>query len=204
MLVVVDYGLGNLRSVSKALQIWDVQVKVTSDLSTIKKAKGIVLPGVGAFWRGIENLKKLGILDVIVEEIKRGKPFLGICLGLQLLFTESEEHMLSKGMDVLKGRVVKFKQALKIPHMGWNQIKFKMQNSKCKIFEGIVDNSYFYFVHSYYVVPGDRGIIASTTFYGEEFTSAIIKENIVGVQFHPEKSGEVGLKLLMNFISSIK
>jgi glutamine amidotransferase len=206
MFVVIDYGLGNLRSVSKALEAEGAQVKVANNLSTIKEARAIILPGVGAFYRGIENLKKLGILDVIVEEIKKGKPFLGICLGLQLLFTESEEHTVSRGMDVFRGKVVKFKHNVKIPHMGWNQVTVSGQRSvvNVNLFEGIPDNSYFYFVHSYYVEPEDKNIVTGSTFYGQEFTSVIVKDNIVGVQFHPEKSGEIGLKLLKNFINSIK
>ncbi|MCK4809662.1 MAG: imidazole glycerol phosphate synthase subunit HisH [Candidatus Omnitrophica bacterium] len=213
MIAVVDYGLGNLKSVAKALLAQGAEVKVTSAGSYLKDAKAIVLPGVGAFKQGIENLKRLGLLEVLIKEIEKGKPFLGICLGLQLLFTESEEHSLSNGMDVIKGRVVKFnKSGVKIPHMGWNQIVIKepltgsrgTKAGKESIFTDIPDNSYFYFVHSYYVVPQVKDIISAVTFYGEEFTSAVIKDNVIGLQFHPEKSGDLGLKILRNFLELIK
>lgn len=203
MIAVVNYGLGNLRSVAKALEIKGAGVEVTSSPSKLQSAEAIVLPGVGAFSRGIENLKKLKILDVIIKEIYKGKPFLGICLGLQLLFTQSEEHTLTGGMNVIEGKVVKFPSKVKIPHMGWNQVEINNQNSKSQIFDGIPNNSYFYFVHSYYVVPEDSYIIAATTVYGERFVSAIVKDNLFGVQFHPEKSGEQGLKILENFIKVI-
>lgn len=203
MIVVVNYGLGNLRSVSKALEIKGADIEVTNDSPKLKAAQAIVLPGVGAFSRGMKNLKNLKILDVIVKEISKGKPFLGICLGLQLLFTQSEEHTLSQGMDIIKGKVVKFRTKVKIPHMGWNQVETTNRGGQSKIFDGIPDKSYFYFVHSYYVVPEDSYTIAATTFYGETFTSAIIKDNIFGVQFHPEKSGETGLKVLENFLKLI-
>lgn len=199
MIAVVDYGLGNLHSVSKALEANNIKVKVTSNPSEIFNAKAIVLPGVGAFLKGMENLEKLNLLEVIVENIKKGKPFLGICLGLQLLFTRSFEHKLSEGMGIFKGEVVKFLKAPKIPHIGWNRLNLK-KNSK--IFEGIPPNVYFYFVHSYYVKP-EEDIVLATTFYGEEFPSAVAKDNIFGVQFHPEKSGKWGLKFLSNFVKLV-
>ncbi len=210
MIVVVDYGLGNLKSVAKALTIQGGEVKVTGNPAYLKNAKAIVLPGVGAFKRGIENLRNSGILEVLIKEIEKGKPFLGICLGLQLLFTESREHSLSKGMDIIKGKVGKFKAALKIPHMGWNQLVLKKTAAgirypeREKIFAGIPDNSYFYFVHSYYVMPEEKDVISAVTFYGEEFTSAVVKDNVIGLQFHPEKSGDLGLKILSNFLKLVK
>jgi len=196
MIAVVDYGLGNLHSVSKALEVNDIKVKVTNNPSDISDAKAIVLPGVGAFLKGVENLKNLNLLEAIIENIKKGKPFLGICLGLQLLFTRSFEHKLSKGMSIFEGEVVRFLKAPKIPHIGWNRLNLK-RNSK--IFEGIPSNVYFYFVHSYYVKP-EEDIVLATTFYGEEFPSAVAKDNVFGVQFHPEKSGKWGLKFLSNFV----
>lgn len=201
MIAVIDYGLGNLRSVSKALESIGASVEVTSDPKKMLEAKGLVLPGVGAFYHGMRNLEKLDIIPAIKKNIKEGKPFLGICLGLQLLFTETQEHGTHKGLNIIKGKVKKFTGNMKIPHMGWNQIKCKAQNEKCKIFEGINDNSYFYFVHSYYVEPEDKNIIAARTSYGVEFISAIRKDNLWGVQFHPEKSSDLGLKILKNFIS---
>lgn len=211
MIAVIDYGLGNLRSVAKSFETLDVEVEVTNNLKKISKAKAIVLPGVGAFGRGIKNLKNLNLISPILKSIEEKKPFLGICLGLQLLFSQSDEHGLHKGLDIIKGKVKKF-QRIKIPHMGWNEVKLKVsrqsgippnarENEELKIFKGIPDNSYFYFVHSYYVEPEDKEIIVATTTYGKVFASVINKDNIFGVQFHPEKSAEFGLKILENFLS---
>jgi len=199
--VVVDYGMGNLRSVAKAVEKSGYTVKVSGEYLDIKRAKKIILPGVGAFGKAMENLKKQGILDVIKEELKEGTPYLGICLGLQLLFERSEEGN-AKGMGVIKGVVKRFPHlpSLKIPHMGWNQVKLRMEVED--LFDGIPDNSYFYFIHSYYVVPVEKEIIATTTFYGLEFVSSIKKGNLFACQFHPEKSGKIGLKLLENFLKS--
>jgi len=205
LIVVIDYGLGNLRSVAKALEICGAQVRITGEPLAIKNADALVLPGVGAFDRGMENLHKRGIVSVLLKAIKEGKPLLGICLGLQLLFTRSEEGGVYEGLDVVKGEVKKFRKVAKIPHMGWNNVKFKRQKAKGKIdiFDGIPDNSYFYFVHSYYANPEEKDIIATTTIYGGEFTSAIARNNLWGVQFHPEKSGDLGLRILKNFIRII-
>lgn len=203
-IVIIDYGLGNLRSVSKAFESIGANVAVTNDPYKISKAKAIVLPGVGAFQRGIENLRRINILPSLVRAIKEGKPFLGICLGLQLLFTESEEHGLHRGLDIIKGKVKRFESIVKVPHMGWNTVKQLKINpakagEKLKIFDGIKDNSYFYFVHTYFVKPDDKSIITATTEYGKDFVSAINKDNVWGVQFHPEKSSTTGLKFLSNF-----
>lgn len=202
-IAVIDYGLGNLRSVSKALEAVGARVKVTNNPEDIAHACAIVLPGVGAFKRAMDNLTRLEILPSMLRAIKQGKPFLGICLGLQILFTESEEHGTYKGLDVIKGKVEKFGPGVKIPHMGWNTVKFKAQGAKHKIFDDIPDGSYFYFVHSYYVEPEDNNVIVSTTEYGDEFTSAVNKDNIWGVQFHPEKSEKLGLKVLENFYRNV-
>ena len=199
MIVVVDYGMGNIRSVTKAFETAGATVEITHNPRTIAEAEAIVLPGVGAFARGMENLKKLNIIPSIHEAVEKRIPVLGICLGLQLLFTESEEHGVHKGMGLIKGRVKKFPESVKIPHMGWNNVKVEKQKVKCKMFDGIVDDSHFYFVHSYYVEPEDRNVIIGTTEYGEEFVSAISKGSIWGTQFHPEKSSENGLKILRNF-----
>jgi len=201
MIVVIDYGMGNLRSVAKAVEKSGYSVKVSGEYLDIKRAKKIILPGVGAFGKAMENLKRQGILDVIKEKLKEGTPYLGICLGLQLLFEWSEEGN-TKGMGVIKGVVKRFPNlpSLKIPHMGWNQVKLRMEGED--LFDGIPDNSYFYFIHSYYVIPVEKKIIATTTFYGVEFVSSIKKGNLFACQFHPEKSGKIGLKLLENFLKS--
>ncbi|MCK4904780.1 imidazole glycerol phosphate synthase subunit HisH [bacterium] len=207
MIAIIDYGMGNLRSVSKALESVGAKTIVTNKPEDIKSADAVILPGVGAFYRGMENLKDKKLLPVISEAVKSKKPFLGICLGLQLLFTESEEHGISKGLGLIKGRVKKFSSGLKIPHMGWNQIRLKTEDQRPKtinLFKDIPDESYFYFVHSYYVEPEDKNTIIATTNYGENFVSAINKDNIWGVQFHPEKSSDLGLKILKNFVESIK
>lgn len=220
MLAIVDYGMGNIRSVEKGFIKIGADVRITSDPKIIADAQGIVLPGVGAFKDCMKNLDNLKLLGTIKKEIQKGKPFLGICLGLQILFTESEEFGICKGLDVFRGKVVKFKfqktedraqntdreslssvicslsSDLKIPHMGWNTVKL---TRRTPIFNGIQDNSYFYFVHSYYVVPEDKEIIAGKTDYGIDFVSMIWKDNVFATQFHPEKSQELGIKILKGF-----
>ncbi|HEX8949131.1 MAG TPA: imidazole glycerol phosphate synthase subunit HisH, partial [Dissulfurispiraceae bacterium] len=192
MIAIIDYGMGNIRSVEKGFIKAGAEVRITSDPKVISDAKGIVLPGVGAFKDCMRNLDNLDLLDCIVREIGKGKPFLGICLGLQLLFAESEEFGFCKGMGVFKGKVVRFRfdsrpqsSGLKIPHMGWNTAKLA---KRPPVFEGIPDNAYFYFVHSYYVVPEDEGIVAARTGYGVDFVSMVWKDNVIATQFHPEKS----------------
>ena len=203
MIVVVDYGMGNLRSVHKALEKVGYTARVTSTPQQIRDASAIVLPGVGAFKDCILNLEKLNLIEPILQSVRSGKPFLGICLGLQVLFTESDEFGKTPGLDLIKGRVVHFSQSdsswdnrLKIPHMGWNALSFK---KTIPIFKNIEEGSFFYFVHSYYVVPDEEAVIATTTSYGIDFTSSIQKDNIFACQFHPEKSQQVGLQLLKNF-----
>ncbi len=199
MIAIVDYGMGNLKSVEKGFQKVGIDARVTNNPRDIDDASGIVLPGVGAFRDCIKNLRESSLITSIIGSIKKGKPYLGICLGLQILFSESEEFGLSKGLDLLKGRVIRFSfndKDLKIPHMGWNNIKIR---KRPPLLEGIDDNSFFYFVHSYYVVPDDDDIIATTTDYGIEFTSMIWKDNIFATQFHPEKSQSLGLKVLKTF-----
>lgn len=199
MITVIDYGLGNLKSVSNALERAGVEVCVTSEPAKIAQAKALILPGVGAFSKGMENLKTFGILHSLYKAIEDGRPFLGICLGMQLLFSESEEHGLCRGLDIIKGKVIKFGNRMKIPHMGWNQVNFKNEETKNKLFKGIEDNSDFYFVHSYYAEPADEKNMAAATRYGKEFASVVIKDNVIGMQFHPEKSAEKGLRVLKNF-----
>jgi glutamine amidotransferase len=206
MIVIIDYGMGNLRSVEKALLKLGHQAIVTRDKNAIKSASGVVLPGVGAFDAAISELRASNLEGAIIEEIAMGKPFLGICLGLQLLFNESEEGSL-KGFGILPGKVKKFdfkpplSSRLKVPQMGWNSIKIK---KPAPYYEGIDNGSMMYFVHSYYAVPDDTSVVATTTEYGADFCSSIVKDNIFGVQFHIEKSGDLGLKVLDNFARTCK
>ena len=200
-IAIIDYGSGNLRSVQKAFQKLGFQAEITKDKKTIRSAKGVVLPGVGAFDAALKELRQFGLEMAIEEAIGLGKPFLGICLGLQHLFGSSEEGK-QKGLGILQGEVKKFNFSntpwdnLSIPHMGWNRLLFKHQ---APIFEGIEQGSMVYFAHSYHVVPKDEMIVATKTDYGPEFVSSIWKDNLFGIQFHPEKSGPVGLKIVENF-----
>ncbi len=201
MIAVIDYGMGNLRSVEKGFLKVGVDAKVVSDPQSVNDADAVVLPGVGAFRDCMRNLDQMKLIEPILKSIRKGKPYLGICLGLQMLFTESEEFGIYKGLDVLKGKVVRFQIDLKVPHMGWNTVRVLRRPP---IFDEIDDNSYFYFVHSYYVLPYDDGITAGITDYGINFTSMVWKDNIVATQFHPEKSQETGLKILKNFGDFVK
>lgn len=198
---VIDYGLGNLRSVSKAIEAIGKCAKVTNNPQDLENASALVLPGVGAFQQAMQNLSVIDIIPTLKKEIKKGKPFLGICLGLQILFTESDEHGKSDGLDIIEGKVKKFSPNVKIPHMGWNTVSQSVEN---KLFNGITENNYFYFVHSYFVLPEDQKCVIATTDYGQKFASAINRGNIWGVQFHPEKSHDLGLKVLENFIQNVK
>ena len=203
MITIIDYGMGNLRSVQKAFEKFCSNVVVSSSAKDILKADKIVLPGVGAFKTAMDELKKRGLIQPIKASIKEGKPFLGICLGLQLLFSESEEGKKIKGLDIIEGKVRKFKEkdGLKIPHMGWNIVKSKVKSKNSKILYGIEKNSYMYFVHSYYVAPKDKSVILCETDYGGNFASGVHKDNIWGLQFHPEKSQSIGLKIVENFVN---
>lgn len=205
MIALIDYGMGNLRSVAKALEASGAdEVRVSSDAGIIRSADKIVLPGVGAIKEAMRQLQDLGLIRAIKDNIYK-KPFLGICLGLQLLFERSEEGGRSRGLGIIRGTVRRFPDRLKVPHMGWNQIKLKRQDVKVKtnehgILKKIPDNSFFYFCHSYYADPQDKDVIAAVTDYGLEFASAIRKDNIFACQFHPEKSQGLGLRLLKNFV----
>jgi len=198
MIAVIDYGMGNLRSVSKAFEAVGHQAIVTRDAKVIGRASHVVLPGVGAFGDCMANLERYALIEPIRSTIQSGKPFLGICLGLQLLFTESEEFGLHRGLDMISGRVKKFAldSELKVPHMGWNQVSLQRA---CPLFDGITDGSNWYFVHSYFVEPADRSVAATITTYGIPFVSSIWRDNVVACQFHPEKSQAVGLRLIKNF-----
>lgn len=196
MIAIVDYGMGNLRSVEKAFEKVDVDTKVTTNPKDIDKASGVVVPGVGAFSRGMENLEAGGLKQALLGSIKSGRPYLGICLGLQFLFDLSREEGTYEGFGIIKGEVVSLPQTVKVPHMGWNQIR---KIKEVPILANVPADSYFYFVHSYYGVPSNQDEIAAVTDYGIEFASSVWKDNIYAVQFHPEKSGDIGLKILTNF-----
>ena len=204
MIAIIDYGAGNIQSVYKALKFIGADCKVTSDKDEILNADGAILPGVGSFGDAMDTMTKRGNKDTIIEYTKSGKPFLGICLGLQLLFPESEETPGVKGLDIFKGTITKIpnqNRTLKIPHMGWNNISIKQKNG---IFKDIEGEPYVYFVHSFYLKAQDKDIVAATTQYGVEIDAAVQKGNIIATQFHPEKSGEVGLKMLKNFVEMVK
>lgn len=223
MIAVIDYDMGNLRSVAKAFEHIGAEAVVTRDRAVIADASHVVLPGVGAFKDCISNLETYGLIDPILKSIESGKPFLGICLGLQLLFEESTEFGLHKGLGVIKGRVVRFPhgmthavpgavaegvpeeevpggdEPLKVPHMGWNDVGIAKDSP---VLRDIPDGSFFYFVHSYYAIPEDDSVTLTTTEYGLEFTSAVAFDNVTACQFHPEKSQKIGLRLLENFSRS--
>lgn len=199
MITVIDYGLGNLASVANALNRLEIPFEISSDLYVIKNAKALILPGVGAAGQGMKNLKTLKMDQIIIEEAKKGTPFLGICLGMQLLFSSSEEGNVGC-LGLVEGNVKKFDTNLKVPQIGWNQVEVK---NNSRLLEGIEDNSYFYFVNSYYCEPEDKKLAKGVTDYGSKFCSVLEKDNLYGVQFHPEKSGDVGLQLLKNFWEAV-
>ena len=203
MIAIIDYGMGNLRSVQKGFERIGCEALVTADPKMVLEADKVVLPGVGAFPDCMRNLEQGGFVEPLLRVIREGRPFLGICLGLQLLFSESDEFGTHRGLGIIPGRVVRFPEgmavageSLKVPHMGWNQLSFKQRPAA---YGGIEEGANFYFVHSFYVVPEDESVIATTTTYGIEFCSSICKDNIVATQFHPEKSQEKGLQILKNF-----
>ncbi len=198
MIAIIDYGMGNLLSVKKAFEKIGFEARVVQDQGEVKRAKKLVLPGVGAFGDCIENLNRLGLTGPIIDHIHSGRPYLGICLGLQILFSESKEFGSKKGLDLIPGKVLRFPadMGLKIPHIGWNSIHIKR---KAPVLEEICDGTYFYFVHSYHVVPEGNAVVSTTTEYGITFVSGLWKENIYAFQFHPEKSQAAGLKILKAF-----
>lgn len=205
MITIVDYGMGNLRSVEKAFHTVGHEAYITADPEKVAKADRVVLPGVGAFGAAMTNLKASGMDEAVRTAVGRGVPFLGICLGLQLLFTESDELGLHKGMGIVPGRVPQFFQEadrtpetekLKVPHMGWNAVSVR---SSAPLLKDVPEGGMVYFVHSFYVVPDDSDVVATTTKHGIEFCSSVWKDNIFAAQFHPEKSGRIGLSILKNF-----
>jgi len=201
-IVIIDYGMGNLRNVQKGFERIGLEAKLTRNKKEIEKASGVVLPGVGAFKDCMENLKKYGLIEPLLKSIQKGKPYLGICLGLQILFSESEEFGSHQGLGLIKGKVVKFRPdpEHKVPHMGWNTVE---KEKEVPLLQGIESGDFFYFVHSYYVRPKETEWISTFTQYGEPFVSSIWKENLFATQFHPEKSQQKGLRILENFVKSI-
>lgn len=200
MIILIDYGVGNLYSVAKAVASVGGDVKISNSVDDLKSAEKIILPGVGAFGDCMKNLAATGLIPEIKREVADGKKILGICVGLQILFAGSDESPCVDGLKIFGGFVKKIRSnGLKIPHMGWNSVTF----GDSKLFAGLSDNPYFYFVHSYHAAPADEKIIAATTFYGEKVTAAVERDNIFATQFHPEKSGDVGLRVLKNFVESV-
>jgi glutamine amidotransferase len=203
MIAIIDYGMGNLRSVQKGFEKIGSEAIITSDPHVVLQADRVVLPGVGAFRDCMRNLEVGGFVEPILKMIAEGRPFLGICVGMQLLFTDSVEFGLYSGLNVIPGHVLRFPELmtvagekLKVPQMGWNQLSFK---KRPPVFDGIEEESNVYFVHSYYVQPDNEAVIATTTDYGFEFCSSVWRDNIFASQFHPEKSQDVGLRILKNF-----
>jgi len=200
MIVIIDYGMGNIHSVQKALELMGGRTLVSNKAEDIKKADKLVLPGVGAFDDAMRELNGQGLIPAIKEAVKNKKPLLGICLGMQLLFEDSEEAKKTKGLGILRGSVKKFEASgsLKVPHMGWNSLK--VEGRDCPLLKGIDTGSFVYFCHSYYPEPADKDVVAATCGYSKDFCCLAWKGNIYGAQFHPEKSQETGLKILKNFV----
>jgi imidazole glycerol-phosphate synthase subunit HisH len=194
---IIDYGVGNLRSVEKAFAATGCRVTVSSDETELRSAEKLVLPGVGAFGACMKALKERGFDRLVRERAREGTPLLGVCVGMQLLFEESEEFGSTPGLGLLKGRVRRFGSDLVVPHVGWNRIHQRQPHA---LFEGIEDGSFCYFVHSFYCEPSDEAVVAGETEYGGRYASVVAERNICGVQFHPEKSQDVGLKMLRNFV----
>ena len=201
MIAVIDYGVGNLFSVEKAVAALGADVKVTSDKETIEAAEKIILPGVGAFGDCMKNLEATELIPTIKSLVADGRPMLGICVGLQILFDGSEESPGAKGLGLIHGMVKKINApGLKIPHMGWNSLTIRESREPRDLFHGLQEHPYVYFVHSYHAVPDDPAVITATTEYGEQLTASVAVGNLQATQFHPEKSGDVGLSILKNFI----
>ena len=198
MIVIIDYGMGNLRSVQKAFEASGAKPKVTSSPAEVEKADKIILPGVGAFGQAMQELKKKKLLGVLKDKVQSGTPYLGLCLGMQLLFSHSEEGDV-KGLGILPGQVKRFRGNLKVPHMGWNTLS--VRRDRCPLMQGVRGSDYFYFVHSFYAVPEEKEDVLTSTRYGADFCSAVWRGNIFATQFHPEKSQGAGLGIVENFIA---
>lgn len=199
MIAIIDYDAGNIKSVEKAVKRYEEDVCITRDVDVLRSADKVILPGVGAFGDAMEKLQSYGLISVIKEIVDKGTPFLGICLGLQLLFEESEESPGVEGLGILKGKIIRIPEAvdLKVPHIGWNSLKFEKESP---ILEGLSDGAYVYFVHSFYLKAEEDIVIASTE-YGTHIHAAVQKGNVYACQFHPEKSSDVGLRILENFVT---
>ena len=203
MLAIIDYDAGNIKSVEKALRYLGQEAVITRDPETILHAEGVILPGVGAFGDAMEKLHAYGLVEVIRRCVAEGTPFMGICLGLQLLFESSEESPGVDGLHILDGKIVRIPSGpgLKIPHIGWNSLSFP---NKGRLFREIPENSYVYFVHSYYLQAADSGIVTAATEYGTYIHASVEKDNVFACQFHPEKSSDVGMQILRNFIAAVQ
>jgi len=203
MIAIIDYGMGNLRSVQKAFERLGHDAVLTRDPAIVASAPGVVLPGVGAFGACMANLERYGLVDPVRDAATSGRPFLGICLGMQLLFDESEEFGPVRGLGVFPGRIVKFAAdpVRKIPHMGWNALRIRR---RVPLLDGISDEAFVYFVHSYYPVPTDTSLVVTTTEYGPDFASFVARDKVFACQFHPEKSQAIGLRMLENFIRVVQ
>lgn len=198
-IAIIDYGIGNLRSVEKAFTAQGIDAIVTRDEKILRNADKLVLLGVGAFGYAMQSLRELGFDELVLEAANTGKPIIGLCVGLQMMFDEGHEFGVHKGLGLLKGKVVKFPEGLHVPHIGWNQVALQEKHRQHPIFRDLENQSFFYFVHSYYVEPEDTSCVMGTTDYGLTYASICGRDNIVGVQFHPEKSQATGLRLLKNF-----
>jgi len=203
MIAIIDYDAGNIKSVEKALLFLGEEVKITRDKNEILEADGVILPGVGAFGNAMEKLHSYGLVEVIHKCVEANKPFLGICLGLQLLFEESEENPGIKGLHVLDGKIVRIpaEEGLKVPHIGWNNLTFP---NRGRLYEGVPEDAYVYFVHSYYLQAADEKQVVAATQYGAYIHASVEKGNVFACQFHPEKSSDVGMQILRNFIKITK
>lgn len=203
MIAIIDYDAGNIKSVEKAMISLGEEIVITRDARTILSADGVILPGVGAFGDAMEKLHAYGLVEVIRKCVDKGTPFLGICLGLQLLFESSEESPGVEGLHILDGKILRIPdaQGLKIPHIGWNDLCFPNEG---RLFKGLPENSYVYFVHSYYLEAADPNIVTATTEYGTHIHASVEKDNVFACQFHPEKSSEAGMQILKNFIEITK
>lgn len=196
MIVIIDYGVGNLKSVQNGFAQAGYNTVVSGDPKEIEAADGLVLPGVGAFGKAMDNLRRDGLDRVVLSQAKKGVPLLGICVGLQLLFDSSEEMGRHRGLGLIPGEVVLFRGELKVPQIGWNQVRIRREHP---LLDGIRDGDYFYFVHSYYARPADKGALLATAEYGVDFAAVVQKDNVFGIQFHPEKSSRLGLAILANY-----
>lgn len=196
MIAIIDYGVGNLSNLKNAFDFQEVETHIVNDPARLEDATHVVLPGVGAFRPAMERLRQAGMEQVVHRSIAAGKPFLGVCVGMQLMFDQSEEDGLHEGLGLIGGNIVRFANGLKIPQIGWNQVAFQREDP---LLEGVPDGSYFYFVHSYHAALHDTADALGMTDYGESFPAIVRRQNMWGVQFHPEKSQNAGLRLLKNF-----